>query len=332
VSIWLLSAVAFARTLDVSVIDHAFVNSDVTVEAGDEVRWFFIGPSPHSATAAADQADWWDTGVLSPGVFSTHTFLVEGELAYYCSVHGSDLGGGLVDGMSGSVTVVAPTPDSDADGLSDLHETWFGSDPLIADTDGDGLLDGDEVDLHGSDPTLPDTDGDGLSDGDEVGYGTSPIGVDSDTDDLSDADEILIHGTDPLSDDTDLGGLDDGDEVDLMLNPLDPSDDDGPMRLFPPEDLLIGGPNTFNVDNASPYQRVFLVVGAVEGEFEVPGCPALVLPFSSPKVVDTDDATRRGRANFRMTIPEAFLGEQVFFVAVQQATCRRSAKEIILIE
>src|SRR5690606_19172601 len=36
------------------------------------------------------------------------------------------------------------------------------------DTDGDGLLDDDELQVHGTDPNDPDTDGDGLTDGTEV--------------------------------------------------------------------------------------------------------------------------------------------------------------------
>ena len=37
----------------------------------------------------------------------------------------------------------------------------------MVDTDGDGLLDTEELEL-GTDPTNPDTDGDGLTDGEEV--------------------------------------------------------------------------------------------------------------------------------------------------------------------
>ena len=41
------------------------------------------------------------------------------------------------------------------------------TDPLNADTDFDGLLDGDEY-VYGLDPLNPDTDGDGILDGEEV--------------------------------------------------------------------------------------------------------------------------------------------------------------------
>lgn len=58
--------------------------------------------------------------------------------------------------------------DTDADGIYDFAEARFGTNPLIADTDGDQLLDGAEVFIHGSSPLLVDTDGDGFSDTREV--------------------------------------------------------------------------------------------------------------------------------------------------------------------
>jgi len=69
--------------------------------------------------------------------------------------------------------------DTDGDGLPDI------TDP---DDDGDGLLDGDEVNVYSTDPLNPDSDSDGLSDGDEVNlYGTNPLSADSDGDGLSDS-------------------------------------------------------------------------------------------------------------------------------------------------
>ena len=50
---------------------------------------------------------------------------------------------------------------------------WVGSDPLLADTDEDGLYDGQEMG-HDADPTDDDTDADGLTDFDELRvYGTA---------------------------------------------------------------------------------------------------------------------------------------------------------------
>ena len=50
----------------------------------------------------------------------------------------------------------------------------YDTNPLIADTDEDGLSDGDEIAL-GADPNNPDTDGDGIEDGTEVAEGSSPV-------------------------------------------------------------------------------------------------------------------------------------------------------------
>lgn len=65
--------------------------------------------------------------------------------------------------------------DSDNDGLADRREAVFATDPANPDSDGDGLLDGAEVDQYATDPTRADTDDDGLSDGQEVQvYGSDP--------------------------------------------------------------------------------------------------------------------------------------------------------------
>ena len=118
--------------------------------------------------------------------------------------------------------------DKDHDGLTKRDELALGTDPNNADTDGDGLNDGEEVNKYHTNPLKVDTDGDGLSDGDEVmKYKTDPLKVDTDGDGLSDGDEILKYKTDPLKTDTDGDGLNDGDEVlKFKTNPLK-TDTDG---------------------------------------------------------------------------------------------------------
>ncbi len=66
--------------------------------------------------------------------------------------------------------------DKDLDGLSDEEEKKLGTNPNMADTDGDGLLDGDEVNFYHTDPLKADTDADGFKDGYEVERGYSPLG------------------------------------------------------------------------------------------------------------------------------------------------------------
>jgi len=65
--------------------------------------------------------------------------------------------------------------DADHDGLTIAQELAAGSDPDAYDTDGDGLHDGDEVNVYGTDPAVADSDGDGVSDGAEVAAGTNPL-------------------------------------------------------------------------------------------------------------------------------------------------------------
>lgn len=156
--------------------------------------------------------------------------------------------GSTVDGLDALAWVELPV-DTDSDGLTDLEEVMRGTDPRNNDSDGDGLLDGFEVDngldpldpvdgasdvdgdgltnleeqAAGTDPNNSDTDGDGLSDGDEVNvFGTSPTLTDSDNDTLNDSDELNVYGTDPLSADSDGDGTPDGVEISLGSDPLDP--------------------------------------------------------------------------------------------------------------
>ncbi|MFH1366484.1 MAG: hypothetical protein ABIH38_00650 [Patescibacteria group bacterium] len=94
---------------------------------------------------------------------------------------------------------------------------------LAIDSDNDGLTDMEEI-IYGTDKNNPDTDGDGHLDGAEVENGYNPNGVgklDSDNDGLSDADEER-YGTDKNNPDTDGDGHQDGTEVLNGYNPLGP--------------------------------------------------------------------------------------------------------------
>lgn len=98
--------------------------------------------------------------------------------------------------------------DDDADGLFSTQESYFGTDDTVADSDGDGTTDFDEVvvgwtsgdagiaDLGYprqvfSDPRVVDSDQDGLADTDERSIGSDPTAPDTD-------DDSLIDGIDPF--------------------------------------------------------------------------------------------------------------------------------------
>ncbi|MDX1480668.1 MAG: S8 family serine peptidase [Woeseiaceae bacterium] len=110
--------------------------------------------------------------------------------------------------------------DRDADGLANLDEFLYLTDPTRADTDSDGITDGDEVHVHDTDPTRMDSDDDGLTDGAELSiHLTDPLDPDTDADGLSDGAEIATTLTDPLDADTDDDGMPDGWEYDNGLDP-----------------------------------------------------------------------------------------------------------------
>jgi hypothetical protein len=71
--------------------------------------------------------------------------------------------------IAGSPAVATLLVDADADGLDDSIDP----DPTQADTDGDGLTDGQEVNSYGSNPSLVDTDSDGAGDKLEADLGNS---------------------------------------------------------------------------------------------------------------------------------------------------------------
>jgi hypothetical protein len=138
-------------------------------------------------------------------------------------------GDGLPDAYERNVTGTDPTvADSDGDSMIDGIEDWdddnltayreyrLGTDPREADTDGDGLDDELESRLDVVDPTDPDTDDDGVRDKLE----------DPDNDSLDIYNETVA-GTLINDPDSDSDGLEDGEEVhEYGTDPLE-SDTDG---------------------------------------------------------------------------------------------------------
>ena len=155
--------------------------------------------------------------------------------------------------------------DTDRDGVEDAVEVMLGLDPLDADSDDDGVFDGDEdSDMDGlsnaeegvlaTDPSMADSDGDGINDIDE----------DRDMDGLTDIAEIL-GGTDWTNADSDGDTWPDGVEIDGGADPLNPSSRPGQRgvvarpftRVFAPAIVPASGLG-FNLTVAHPGARVFL--------------------------------------------------------------------------
>ena len=118
--------------------------------------------------------------------------------------------------------------DADRDGVPSWWEAMYGmatNDPTdsIEDMDEDGLRNIEEY-RYGTNPADSDTDGDGLSDLWELYFGFNPgdssdAGLDSDGDELTNLQEYEA-STDPWKADTDGDGLSDGQEVlDILSDP-----------------------------------------------------------------------------------------------------------------
>jgi outer membrane protein OmpA-like peptidoglycan-associated protein len=206
-----------------------------------------------------------------------------------------------------------PNDDTDGDGISNEREEMLGTDPLDADTDDDGLTDGQELGGDGvfdegqdTNPLDADTDDDGLSDGEELGADgvrnvldeTDPLDSDSD-------DDGVLDGTDPLNPDTDGDGLPDGVEdangngqVDNgETDPNNPDTDggglsDGDERVFETDPLVPGDDGCPELDNDKDglldvKDRCPNVAEDKDGFEDDDGCPEL--DNDKDGIVDTVD-------------------------------------------
>ncbi|WP_052380355.1 cellulose binding domain-containing protein [Paenibacillus camerounensis] len=167
-----------------------------------------------------------DSSINDPGIYSYQviardslgTSLASNEVKVYVTEEGSG--------------VLNPdTKDSDGDGITDLEESYYGTNSSLADTDGDGLTDGEEIMKLYTSPLLADSDSNGITDDqedfdhdgltnlEEMSLGTLAWVADTDVDDLSDGDEVHLYLTDPNNEDTDGDGFLDGYEIAYGTDP-----------------------------------------------------------------------------------------------------------------
>jgi len=134
-------------------------------------------------------------------------------------------------------TVPASAPINTSGGMANTPRNNAGATGSITfDIDGDGLTDGDETNIYGTDPNDPDSDDDGLNDGAEVNvHSTNPNDPDTDNDTLNDGAEVNVHGTNPLVMDTDVDAFDDGKEVYMATDPNDDCADNSTDPAWPPD-------------------------------------------------------------------------------------------------
>lgn len=190
-----------------------------------------------SWTLARDNNYWSTSNLLAT---ASHLFYSDGNKTYAIDLARKSVSWSIEKGASQllmgadgtlylhntySTTAIDTEGDTDADGLAQWWERRYGGDlTASADIDSDGLTNLQEYN-NKTNPLVADTDGDGLSDGYEFNTSlTNPLIADTDIDGLTDGAEVNTHHTDPLRTDSDGDGIDDAREIALGLDALDEDD------------------------------------------------------------------------------------------------------------
>lgn len=240
-------------------------------------------------------------------------FSVEGVMwykdGYWCSYESDVDNDGLNDYMEMILGTDIEEPDTDGDGLGDYQEVYITyTDPLVYDSQESGISDAD-VDLdddgltniqeltYGTDPLNTDTDGDGLSDYDEIYiYYTDPVLADTDGDTLSDSDDIKL-GFSPLLQDTDGNGILDCDEKVMQTLTQDISNEEKPGVTS----VTVSFAGNGNIENTTTIQDIYNIDYMSTNVVGLIGSPVEITTTSE---FDTADIT--------FTIDEGSLGDTDF--------------------
>ncbi len=208
--------------------DLGFVNGTI-LEPGTEVAGTVLCSwRPDPSRPGESLVSFSTTGLVTDAAFANLEALLDGSNAHTFSLAART--GGLNQGLRiDNLSIVAGSnPDTDADNLPDaweygqignlvqtgtsnpdgdgfdnFNELANGTSPVSADSDGDGLSDSEEVNVHNTPPNVADPDLDTIADGEEVtagtdGFVTNPFSADTDGDGYSDSQEI-DDGSDPTN-------------------------------------------------------------------------------------------------------------------------------------
>jgi hypothetical protein len=188
--------------------------------SGARVRFEALGHDFNEGGLKADESFQWSSSI--DGFLGTGRALIAERLSLGThTIHVAAVAGNRQGEHSIQVNIVA---DSDGDGIPDyIEEANPPLDPhnpydAMSDYDGDGIVMADEVLRYGTDPYNADTDGDGVSDGEEVRRGSNPNLADTDGDGIPDGQDNCPNVFNPDQRDTDGDGVGDA---------CDPNDLDG---------------------------------------------------------------------------------------------------------
>jgi plastocyanin len=100
---WLVPLVAVAATIQVDMVNFAFVPESLTIGAEDTVLWINQTPVIHTATSgnpiSCTPDGIWDSGNMAQGDSFTYVFENEGIYPYFCIPH-------CAGGMTGNIEVL----------------------------------------------------------------------------------------------------------------------------------------------------------------------------------------------------------------------------------
>ena len=90
-----------AASLTVDIVDFAFRPAEISVRAGDVVKWTNDGKVMHTVTSGKpgsdDAGDVFDSGDLRTGDSFCLEFEGSGRATYFCEIHPLVMRGGVVD-------------------------------------------------------------------------------------------------------------------------------------------------------------------------------------------------------------------------------------------
>ncbi|MBN1286049.1 MAG: PD40 domain-containing protein [Anaerolineae bacterium] len=172
------SAVGYLNEIGAQTAEaQTFVAENLTIVADKRVA--DAQSSVEAATIGAGQVQQTQDARSTATVLALETGTAEAQLT-----QGAEKESGTATALA--VQTVDATADDDADGLTNVEEDRLGTDRHNPDTDDDGLPDGEEVNIYGTQPQKNDTDGDGLLDGEEIARRTVPTNPDTDGDGIPD--------------------------------------------------------------------------------------------------------------------------------------------------
>ena len=218
---------------------------------------------------------------ITNAFYHRETPIVEDKTLYavWLDVTKDTDGDGLLDGLEDILGTDINNVDTDGDGLSDYDEYYITrSNPLNmyslfgatidsqVDIDEDGLTNIEELE-YGSNPLHKDTDDDGLSDNEEKDYGTNPNIADTDSDGLADGLEIT-YGFNPLVSDTDGNGVLDGDEIISVSTSYEGEGVSSPLVAIT---LKAGGASNIGIERIDPKTSIWMpeeVSGLIDAAYD----------------------------------------------------------------